>query len=150
MFSLEGGTFSAGDPVVAYGGLSNTASGNYPTANFLNMTFTAPTSGVSFTFENYGNNGTSAFFAYDIGNVLLASGSLADVSNFSLVTVNASDVALLKISNGTGGNSDWQFAVGELNFAAAVPDAATWAMMIAGFGLVGAAMRRRRGMALAA
>lgn len=32
----------------------------------------------------------------------------------------------------------------EVRFSGAVPEAATWAMMIAGFGLVGAAMRRRR------
>jgi hypothetical protein len=28
--------------------------------------------------------------------------------------------------------------------AAAVPEAATWAMMLGGFGMIGAAMRRRR------
>lgn len=32
---------------------------------------------------------------------------------------------------------------GTLNIASAVPEPATWAMMIAGFGLVGGAMRRR-------
>ena len=35
----------------------------------------------------------------------------------------------------------------EVRFSAAVPEAATWAMMIAGFGLVGAAARRRRALA---
>lgn len=35
------------------------------------------------------------------------------------------------------------FEVDNVNFAAAVPEPATWAMMILGFGLVGAAMRRR-------
>ncbi|WP_199553326.1 PEPxxWA-CTERM sorting domain-containing protein [Sandaracinobacteroides hominis] len=32
----------------------------------------------------------------------------------------------------------------EVRFAGAVPEAATWAMMIMGFGMVGSAMRRRR------
>ena len=32
----------------------------------------------------------------------------------------------------------------EVRFAAAVPEAATWMMLIAGFGMVGATMRRRR------
>lgn len=34
----------------------------------------------------------------------------------------------------------------EVRFAGAVPEAATWAMMIAGFGMVGSAMRRRRAL----
>ena len=34
----------------------------------------------------------------------------------------------------------------EVRFSGAVPEAATWAMMIMGFGLVGGAMRRRRMM----
>ena len=33
---------------------------------------------------------------------------------------------------------------------AAVPEPASWALMIAGFGLVGAAARRRRGLVVAA
>jgi hypothetical protein len=148
VFSLQGGTFSAGDPVVSFGGLSNTASGAYPTANFLNASFTAPVSNVSFTFENYGDNGASAYFAYDSSNMLLDTGYLGDVAGFTLVTVNASNVALLQFSNGTGGQSNWQFAVGELSFGA-VPETATWAMLIAGFGLVGATMRRRRALVAA-
>ena len=35
----------------------------------------------------------------------------------------------------------------EVRFNGAVPEAATWAMMIMGFGLVGSAMRRRRALA---
>lgn len=148
VFSLQGGLSSAGAPVVAFGGLSNTVNGNYPTANFLNASFTAPVSNVSFTFENYGTASPSAYFAYDSSNTLLATGSLQTVANFTLVTVNASNVALLQFSNGTGGQSNWQFAVGELSFGA-VPEAATWAMLIAGFGLVGTTMRRRRALATA-
>ena len=37
------------------------------------------------------------------------------------------------------------FVVDDINFAAAVPEPATWAMMLAGFGGLGAAMRSRRG-----
>ncbi|MBN8830712.1 MAG: PEP-CTERM sorting domain-containing protein [Sphingomonadales bacterium] len=42
---------------------------------------------------------------------------------------------------GTGGGS----YSGTLNFSPAVPEPATWAMMIAGLGLVGASMRYRKG-----
>jgi hypothetical protein len=36
-----------------------------------------------------------------------------------------------------------------VSFSAGVPEPASWAMMIAGFGLVGAAARRRRTVAVA-
>ena len=38
-----------------------------------------------------------------------------------------------------------RFDVRAIDSGSAVPEPATWAMMIAGFGLVGAAMRRRNG-----
>jgi hypothetical protein len=38
----------------------------------------------------------------------------------------------------------------KLNMASAVPEPATWAMMIAGFGMIGSLIRRRRAAALAA
>jgi len=39
---------------------------------------------------------------------------------------------------------DWAVGAEFTNYAFAVPEASTWAMLIAGFGLVGAAARRRR------
>ena len=35
-------------------------------------------------------------------------------------------------------------AIGLVNFGSAVPEPATWAMMITGFGLAGSALRRRK------
>lgn len=51
----------------------------------------------------------------------------------------------LQLGNGT---SSFYVMVSEVEFfgtAAAVPEPAMWAMLVAGFGLVGAAMRRRSG-----
>lgn len=48
--------------------------------------------------------------------------------------------------NGLAAGENFSLIVG----AAAVPEPATWGMMILGFGVVGAAMRRRRAVALAA
>ena len=42
--------------------------------------------------------------------------------------------------------SDTDFAIAQLRYALAVPEPATWAMLIAGFGMVGFAARRRRAM----
>ena len=55
-------------------------------------------------------------------------------------------------TNFHGGSDPFQLRVNELNLAAtgavnvggAVPEPATWALMIGGFGLAGAALRRRR------
>ncbi len=44
---------------------------------------------------------------------------------------------------GTGG-SRWSTWISELNVGTAVPEPSSWAMMIAGFGIVGAARRRQR------
>ena len=41
------------------------------------------------------------------------------------------------------GPNRWVF-VSEISFSGSVPEAATWAMLIAGFGMVGAVLRRRR------
>ncbi|MFN3513494.1 MAG: FxDxF family PEP-CTERM protein [Phenylobacterium sp.] len=54
----------------------------------------------------------------------------------------------LIVSGTSGGNGSY---AGTLTFfpSAAIPEPATWAMMIAGFGLAGAALRRRRSEHLA-
>lgn len=52
----------------------------------------------------------------------------------------AADGAFDRIRFDTGQNA---FEVDNIGFSAAVPEPATWAMMIMGFGLTGAAMRRR-------
>jgi hypothetical protein len=68
----------------------------------------------------------------------------ADFATRFVVPAGGSEVSFYiydpKISDNVGGVS---LAV------AAIPEAATWAMMIAGFGLVGAALRRRRTVAAA-
>ena len=62
--------------------------------------------------------------------------------------ISGADIAGIEFRNGSNGQV---FALGELNFtAAAVPEPASWAMMIAGFGLVGATARRRRGTVVTA
>ena len=43
--------------------------------------------------------------------------------------------------------SDTDFAMAQLRYTLAVPEPATWAMLIAGFGMVGYAARRRRSIA---
>ncbi len=153
-FSLSGGPSTAPAPIIGYGffdtalslnnsGVFGLSTDGYPTGSLLTVDFAAPTSGISFTFNNYGTgNGSSASF-YDAGNVLL--GTLAiDVSNgLTPYSFGGTGVSRVVFDNATGGGGSWIFGVGQLTYGA-VPETASWAMLIAGFGLVGAAARRRR------
>jgi hypothetical protein len=70
----------------------------------------------------------------------LSSGSF-DLWSLNETSISAGDHVLQVLGN--WGSSGGSYA-GTLNFAeSAVPEVASWAMMIAGFGLVGGAMRRR-------
>jgi hypothetical protein len=65
---------------------------------------------------------------------------------FNFVVTGGYDQVTLR-ENGGGGFENDNHTVGII--AGAVPEPASWALMIAGFGLVGAAMRRRRMAAIA-
>jgi Protein of unknown function (DUF642)/PEP-CTERM motif len=56
-----------------------------------------------------------------------------------------SSSALLSLA-GSPANGPYGLAVDNFSIAAAVPEPASWLMMILGFGLVGAGLRRRRGL----
>ena len=160
-FSMSGGPTTATAPIVGYGYfdavLSLNNSGNfgsgtdgYPTGAAVTIDFASAVSGVSFTFNNYGDNtgNDSIYQAFDAANALISSGSLANVNGFSLVNVAGSGIKSLVISNGSGGGYNWVYGVGELSYNGGVPEPAAWAMMLAGFGLVGSAMRRRSKVAV--
>jgi hypothetical protein len=153
-FSLSGGPSAAPAPIIGYGFLDTVLSLNnsgvfglntngYPTGSLLTVDFAAPTSGISFTFNNYGTgNGSSASF-YDAGNVLIGSLALDGIGSLTPYSFAGTGVSRVVFNNATGGGGSWIFGVGQLTYGA-VPEAASWAMLIAGFGLVGAAARRRR------
>ena len=110
-------------------------------------TFSLTSASGAFTFNrfDYSPNGGSAM--YIVAGFLGASSVYAYTGilpgpGFTTVTGNAGvvdQVVLTLVSMGTSANID-NLVVN----AAAVPEAATWAMMIAGFGLAGWAMRRRQ------
>jgi hypothetical protein len=85
------------------------------------------------------NSGLSAIFDYSLPTndprcPAFQGGCYAeyDWSAYGALTVNAKSVAPLA------------YRVSVSNFSAAVPEPASWAMMIAGFGMVGAVSRKRR------
>ncbi len=158
-FALVGGPGAGGAPVVGFGYFDSVLSLNnstnfgagtdgYPTGQLISVAFASAASGVSFTFNNYGDNSfsPSTYTAFDASNAVVSTGSLATVNGFSLVNVAGSGIKSLEITNGSGGGGNWIYGVGELSYTAGVPEPAAWALMIAGFGLVGGAARRRQRM----
>jgi hypothetical protein len=152
VFSLAGsGPVTSGSPVVdqTFGGLMNSpaATGDsvdYPTATILNIAFATGADSVSFTFDNYGDNGTSAFTALGPGAVVVDTAIIPnDGSSFQTVTVTGTDITDLQITNGEPG-TDWGFAVGSLTYTplAATPEPSS--LMLLGTGILGLAGMARR------
>lgn len=158
-FSLVGGQ-QPGTPTVdrAFGTntpptLGNSTTDNYPTGTAINIAFAGLASGISFTFSNFGNNSgfaPSNYTAFGAGNSVVSTGNLGNVQNLTLVPVAGSNILNLLISNGSNGTYSWLYGIGELTYeldaSAAVPEPASWAMMIGGFGAAGIMIRRRRHM----
>ena len=111
-------------------------------------------------FRNF-SSGVSAFggnfFASDIAGEYVASGNLvltaSDGSTLTYALNNAtqgsfvgfvSDAALSSVTLATDGGLYWPTA-NDVVLAAAVPEPATYGMLLAGLGFVGAIARRRRG-----
>jgi len=80
---------------------------------------------------------------------LLAGALIWDDSPLSFTTANggAFTVTFNNIAGFTPGGDAKGSVTIHVDSAGAVPEPATWAMMIAGFGLAGAALRRRRALA---
>jgi len=144
IFSLQGLPESGGPPVTYdFGigmGLTNTISGNYPTANILSLDFAVPVGSLSFTFTNYGTGAPTTYTAYDSGHNVIDTGSLQYVGSvagfyFELVTVNGSGIAELQINNNQD-NSNWEYAIQQVDFTAQdVPEPAS--LSLAGSALAG-------------
>lgn len=77
---------------------------------------------------------------------VFATGTLASAGNWSTwtstYTVGAADVGstITIVLNGAGDQGNWD----NVRLDGPVPEPASWAMMVAGFGMVGAGLRRRR------
>ena len=109
---------------------------------------------------NPGTGSTVTWTLYDLATTIDSDQTYSDVSIFndlgtgtvygsvtvgsatSLVTVALNAAGIQALNRAVDGGFAFNVG-GALSFDAAVPEPASWAMMIAGFGLVGAAMRRR-------
>lgn len=120
----------------------------------MTFTFAAPVGGVmaDINWAPCCSSGLPVTLAiYDSANTLLESFQLADGSSNSVAPGywgfqrGQGDIAYMTMSNGYVGARDFSTLVG-----GAVPEPATWALMISGFGMVGATLRRRKTVAVTA
>jgi len=148
-FSLVGGPDSAGSPLIGYDdipprGLSNSTNPNYPTANILDFSFSAPVSGVSFYFNNYGDNGTSYYEAFNSAGTRLESGNVSSDLGYANVVLTASGIKDLQFNNGYPSSESWYFVVPSITFSmSAVPEPSSWSLLALGFAGLGFVGSRR-------
>ncbi len=134
--------------------------------SFGYTTDAAPTLGSTQTLVTYtgGSSLTGATFTFDTGRVLASGGGVTDaytingtISSLAAITgifLNVYESEAGYPTNGPGRANNGNFVVTELTLdatrradvpvTAGVPEPATWAMMILGFGTVGTAIRSRR------
>ena len=141
-----GAAFQTGDWVVITG-FGQTSQPNFAFSNsglgFFNIA-AGFTGALSFTYGAFTNFTATVFDGLNGTGTALGSISLAanNVNAFDLVTISFSGTGQsFAIS---GGGAQFGFDDVTFNEPGAVPEPASWALMIAGFGLVGSAMRRRK------
>lgn len=115
------------------------------------FTFTLPTTGlgsgtVTTSINSFGSIGdldfTSVLINGTEATITRSAQGLNEVAFANGVPIYANQKNTLTVNGFSRGNGSYG---GQLSFTpGAVPEPATWAMMIMGFGLVGSAMRRRR------
>ncbi len=134
-----------------YGDLNGVLYGNNGAAEEITFALTTPGNIVtlnSLDFAAFGANRNTSFRVYDLAyNLLYNSGAVvAPATGHSSLSFNVSNGTGLRLQYGPDG---FNTGIDNISFSinpvinGAVPEPATWAMMLFGFGLVGSAMRRR-------
>jgi len=140
--------FNAGDTVTLNFDVSGNQRGGSPDDFYTGFTFVNPVqlNNVMFFGGNYGNLGSSTgltgtFFG-------MPSSYPWTSTSFSFVAGNAGDLHAFFGTPSADNIGPLVDNIG-LSISAGAPEPAAWALMIGGFGLAGAALRRRRTLALA-
>lgn len=153
------GSFEAGNPYLA---LNAPANGyNYAT---MSITFDTPTSGVLADIRWTDGGPEIGNLAYNSAGMAIygsKDAALGDYLEFYQFNNNGrsigrspgyygfsrptADIARISFFNAYMGVRDLQYIGPSIGTSGAVPEPATWALMIFGFGTVGFALRRRRG-----
>jgi hypothetical protein len=150
MTSKASFAFNAGDTVTLSFSISGNQRGGASDSFEARFDFGSP---VAFQSYGYSVNGVPAIFgpASGVSAYLFSDGVIAPNEPFSDITMffTAVGAESLTFSFSTGSNDNVGPILDNVSLdiaapGAAVPEPATWAMMIGGFALAGAAMRRRQ------
>jgi hypothetical protein len=118
------------------------------TVNLTQLEFVLDNGGFfdNVEFRLFGGDATTASFALtdDLGTVFnFDNVTISPSGFFGFQAINGQSIARVSFTtNGTGVQDVRQIRLDPVN-AAAIPEPAAWAMMLGGFGLIGAASRRR-------
>ena len=103
----------------------------------------------SFVFTSGGSNDPYTFItggrpeqAFQPQNINITSGFLTGANTLSFIINDTGAGISGGLTNGPAGPTAYNFA-GSVSFSQAVPEPATWALMLLGFGVIGFAMRKR-------
>lgn len=137
------------DGVFAFGGINGDGFLDLLTAVDGRIVVPGTTTGTTTGFisveAGFSSPGLLTLSAFDVDNVLIASvvnDQTVGINSRSLLTLMAPGIAFFSVSG------DDTFGVVQINVGAmAVPEPASWALMITGFALVGQTLRRRRALA---
>ena len=110
--------------------------------NVIDFSFSSPTSAFAFNWGAADETWTMEVFS---GASTLASYAINPTygsNNKEYFGFSGANITSVRLTAATSG--DWVFIDNLTSVGGAVPEPASWAMLIAGFGVVGASMRRRR------
>lgn len=145
-FSFGGveGYFDDSD-IFAFGGINGSGDLDLLTAVDGRIVIAGTTIGTTTNFisveAGYADVGQITLSVFDASNVLIASvvnGSTLGLNNRSLLSLTAAGIASFSVSSAD------TFGVAQISIGSAVPEPASWALLIAGFVVVGQARRRQR------
>lgn len=152
-YAAGNNNIAAGDPpIIALNDAYDVGSGGYAT---MTLSFATPTSGflaeLFWTDNEYTNLNSASIYIYDSSmNLLEFTGlnnngnSIGMQSGYYGFSRPTADISYVKFSNSHIGARNLSYVGPEINAVTAVPEPATWAMMLVGFAGIGFAARRRR------
>jgi hypothetical protein len=148
--SLASFAFNAGDTIRLTGTIGGSQRSGTSDGFFLGFSFASTTTMLNYGF-NFSGSDIVAFPTATTTGVTTSSG-ISGTNPFAAYSIffTAGTAGSLKFNIGTNSADNVGPLLDDvkLSINARVPEPAAWAMMLAGFGLVGAAMRRREKVAV--
>lgn len=138
-WAISGGIMTAG-----YAPLTNQHASTDVSGAIVKLADNAIFNGVDLSNVQFFHNGNYVNSGLDSGATLLAN----DGNGVNMIAVNGTgnvygfNMYLGDLNDKTG--DTWKLIANAATVGSAVPETASWALMLAGFGMVGGAMRRRR------